>query len=77
MYNKFILISLILFLIVSCGGGGGSTYSGSGPGQISSSLENLNPNNLCKKAWYTTTFQIQQLMAQFLTITLFFGKQLA
>ncbi len=56
MYNKFNFISLILFLIVSCGGGGGSTYSGSSPGQISSSLENLNPNNLCKKAWYTTTF---------------------
>ena len=57
MNNKFIFFSLILFLTVSCGGGGSSPYSGSsGPGQASSSLENLNPNNLCKKAWYTTTF---------------------
>ena len=49
--KNFSLISVLL-IMVSCGGGGGD-YNPDPPVQT---LTNLNPSNVCKKAWYTSTF---------------------
>lgn len=55
MNNKFWLVLLVIFVFTSCGGGGGGTsYSGSSSNSPTSALTNLNPPNVCKKAWYTT-----------------------
>ena len=57
MKTNYIFLVLILFLIVSCGGGGGGSYgSSTGSSQAEAALKNLNTENACKKAWYTSTF---------------------
>ena len=56
MNIKNLSLASVLFLMVSCGGGGGNYSPNPDPAP---SLTNLNPNNDCKKAWYTTTFPDQ------------------
>ena len=54
MKNKILLFFFVAFIASSCGGGGSNENPGTS-GLSNSGLTNLNPNNLCKKAWYTTT----------------------
>ncbi len=61
MYKRnLILLFSVIFTITSCGGGGGGTPYSPSPSQPSLSesttISNLNPNNECKKAWYTSAF---------------------
>ena len=52
--NKIWLIFFSVIFITSCGGGGGGgSYNNSGE-NVSATPTNLNPNNACKTAWYTS-----------------------
>ena len=75
MNNKSWLIFLVTLFITACGGGGGSASGGNvgngDNGNNASTLTNLNPSNLCKKAWYTTELPIPTADAVFKNYTYF------
>ena len=80
MNNKFWLAFFLISFITACGGGGGSSSysssSSSSSGGSSTTLTNLNPANACKKHGIQQC-QLLHPQTEYLTTTVFFGKQQA